>query len=461
MRLIGIALMASLCLAAPTAGAAAGAVTYAAAIAALESVKATLMNAIGAADTATAERIRQVETVIDRSIGDLRKLMKEGAAEADTLRGRSADDVANVLRQTSDMIQQSTDNAFEQTNNSLYNAYRLLNAIPLVSVPNTLGSVLPYSVLRTQGPSIPVSVRGFFPDVSKERPAFVTVLGKRRPMSLGVDNTLTFDMPAAELPPEEQFLKMSITLPVKRAWGLYYSDVSLAAKIYVRREKPFDFTYAVYSSNPEAWKIVAANRPLSRSANSGGTSNNGTLSAASLFSEVVDGALDYDAATATIVSWSRVGAGALTQGVQPCPRCTASTGKWSSTPTQVDWALAAPNCEGHWINPSGFFEVPYRCNGGGTNADLNSLPTFKVRKKGETRLEVVSSKGESRLQPHGTSAAITMPPGWTAVEISVKYRDGTERFEEFRRMTAGGGRASNGRRWLADIEGNALVLSSR
>jgi len=428
---------------------------------ALKEVKATLQTTVTTVDAQTGNRIRQVEIAIDEVLVKLDASIDKGGAVADGLRDRLAGDAAVVLGQANEMVQSSTNNAFENLNNSLANAYRVANAIPFLSIPTTISVVRPYSVQKSVN-AVPVQFQGFFPDVSAARPAHVLVNNSKVPLDIGVNNTLSFTLPGRWLPPEEDFLEMVVVVPVKRWLGLFYDEARFNAKIYVRRAKPFDVSVRINEQNPALWNTVAAPRPYTATANSEQTTNAADVTAASLFSSLVNDDVTYDMSTATVLSWARSNTDAIVASGSPCASgCVAASGTWSWAANRLTYDLRAPSCAMHIINPSGFFEVPYQC-GGGTNSNFSNTPTFRVKRRNVPE-EVNHSEQALALARKSTSAAVALPSGWTSIDVITVYRDGTERAEGRVRLTSAAPAklTANEPLWKVEVLGQGLVVSTR
>ena len=447
-------------------GASAQVTTFAGVLLSLENLKSALQSTIGTVDAETAARIRQAQIAIDQTIDKVRAAVAEAGAMTDNIRDRVMGDVYNTLDKTNELIQSTSNNAFENVNNSLANSYKLAAAVPFAgTIPTSIHVVRPYSIYKeASNAPVTVQVQGYFPDVSKEHPAYVVVgAGQRKPLLEFVNNTLEFDLPASALPPEEQFVRMQFVLPVKKLWGVYYSEVVLNAKVYVRRAKPFDVSYSVQTENPAIWSAVVSPRLYKVSANSEQTSNIATVTAASLFSTLVGDNTNYDMATATLASWSKDQRAAITDNVNPCESgCTASTGSWSWSPGTLSFDLKAPSCAFHKIARSGLLEVSYTC-GGGTHADFANTPTFRVRNRQNLPVEVTAASGTMSLARATVAPPVPLPAGWTSVDVSTRYRDGSVSNEASTRLTPGaaGKLNFNAANWSTDIKGTNLSVMTR
>lgn len=432
----------------------------------LGQVKSAMETALITADAETAARLHQAEVIINGAIAKLDKSIDNVAGVTDNLRSRTAGDVATSLAAVGDLLQGVTSNVVEGVNNALVDANKTVTAIPLSSsVPTYITGVRPYSVTKAATGSVALAIHGYFPDVSEKRKAYVVVKDKTLPLDSAVGNMLSFSILARDLPAEEEFLPLQFVLPVKKLWGAYYEEVKFKANVYVRRSRPFDISFTVNGENPAIWSTVMPSRPFIATANSSQVSNIATVTAAQLFSTLVDNHSEYDISTATVTGWARGNRAAITDGISPCAEgCVRSSGTWSWSADGLQVSLQAPSCDLHWIYPSGFFEPRYQCSGG-THADFSNTPTFRVRKRAALSAEVVLlPKKDINMAHAAVSDPVPLPLGWTSVDILTRYRDGAKKSDTRARLTGGptGHKFEGGYQlWSADAQGESLVITTR
>src|SRR5712691_9348727 len=68
----------------------------------------------------------------------------------------------------------------------------------------------------------------------------------------------------------------------------------------------------------------------------------------------------------------------ISAGSKPCDDCTPSSGEWRWSEASVFISLSAPTCGGHIVGRP-FPEVPYFCGGGGTHAEFEGMPVFRMK----------------------------------------------------------------------------------
>jgi hypothetical protein len=444
----------------------AGAAELGGAMLALQQLKSQLDSVVATVDGETAARIRQAEIAIDGAIRNAKDAMDHGYGLINNTRDQVMGNIAATMVQTQELIQNTTNTTLMGVNDSLAHAANIMTGIPGVRVPTYVYALTPlrFSVNATD---TLLEVHGFFPDVSKEHPVRVVVDDGSKDgfvitLDQFVNNTQAFKLPPSVLSKEEKFVTMTFDLPVARMWGMYYSTVSQKARVYVQRTTPFDFTLSINTENPDLWAQFPAPSPVVEHANSDRTENSQTFTAPELFGRLVNNNTDYDMSTAEFVAF----AGSIDQGSNPCASgCTASSGVWTwdNKKNTVTFALHAPSCPTHMITPGGFLQVPYQC-GGGTHADFTGTPTFRVRKRGVQQLEKEVSRQSVALKRGRVSGPIPLPPGWTSVEITGRFRDGTDSRDSHARLTAGQAgvlSASEAILWKAEVSGQSLVITTR
>lgn len=465
-KLLAFVLGISLILCAKPIAAAGGApAELAASLAALQQLKSQLDSAIATADAETAARIRQAEIAIDGAIASVKDAMDHGYGLFNNSRDQVMGNVAASLVQTQEAIQSTAAESLLGVNDSLAHVARVIAGIPGISIPTYVYAVTPLR-FKAKATDRLLQLRGFFPDVSKTHPVRVWINDpgrQRSPLVLDqfVNNTQAVELPPSALDREEQFVNLDFELPVARMYGLYYTTIDQKARVYVERDAPFEFTVVSFVENPALWEVFKSSQSIVEHANSDRTANSQTITAADLFARLVNDNVKYEMSTAQFVAFE----GAIDQGSNPCASgCTSSTGTWTwdAEKHTVTFSLNAPSCPTHMISP-GFPQVPYQC-GGGTHADFTGTPTFRVKKRGVQPLEVQGSSQVVSLRRKSVATPIPLPSGWTAVDITCRFRDGADRRESRARLTSGPAGIKSANEpiiWKAEMAGDAVVLTSR
>jgi hypothetical protein len=385
--------------------------------------------------------------------------------------------------QTQNIIQDTSSTLLIGANDTLANLSRIVTALPGVKVPTYIYAVTPLRFVAN-ATDAHLEIHGFFPDVSKDHPVQVR-MNDGKPIALDryVNNTLAFDLPSGSLSKEDSFVTMTFDLPEKHLLGTYYSSVSVKARIYVARTKPFTFTVNVNVGNPDEWATVTAKNPLIERADSSHQSDIKSFTAAQVFSTLVSNNIDYDMSTAEFVDFNHfeistpefmppisIGpvhipgipsrtiefrSDPIDQGSNPCSSgCTSSSGTWSWDSRNLSISLSAPVCD----------RGPLEC-GGGTHADFKAFPTFRVRRRNAQITDEVQALSKTLDLAHNkVSDPIVLPNQWTSIDIKGELKDDKKSLEHHDRLTSGEGgirSANDAVFWKAEISGQSLIISTR
>jgi hypothetical protein len=269
--------------------------------------------------------------------------------------------------------------------------------------------------------------------------------------------------------------------------GSVLLNASPKARVYVEKTTPFAFDVIINKGNPDQFATVVSQQPFELHANSEIITNIQTFTPVQLFSQLINDNVTYDMSTAKFAGFSasppinlsipgpfggmfggsiHINASAgepITQGVNPCASgCTASSGSWSWDSDTLRITLNAPSCGTHLVSPGGW-NLPYQC-GGGTHADFKAFPTFTVTRRNIDKTEVEAAHQQLLLAHKAVSNSIPLPAKWTSIEIRGKFEDGTERRENFVRLTSGekGQLSANDPLfWNAQVSGQSLIIATR
>jgi hypothetical protein len=414
-----LVLIISVCLLASTTGQSAqaqgGVAEYIALVGVLTQLRANLDEVVNTVNRAMADRIHQGELVIDTTIGQLNDTIKKVNNGISVQREEIFEKVFETLAQTNQLIQDSSHTMFMDANNTLVSAATIISAIPGIKVRDYIFAAEPNRI-SSQPTNRQVSLYGFFPSVKRDGDAEVEIGNETIPLVRYTGNRLAFDIPTKYLSQQSSYIDMKITLP-----RFSFTDIfrpTIHNRVYVEKSQPFAFDIHVEKVNPELWVVLPAPRSFTDYVDN---SRDATLSAADLFSKIVNDDQNYIMSSAVFVAMT----GGPTGPDKPCHCCpdpSAAIVYWN--PASVRYVANAPSCPNR---PCGVFDG---CGGGGSHVTMFLLPTFKVKKRGviETivaqELKLTAGRNSSQVIPFASGA------DWQTLEVSMDYKDGDDQLQD-------------------------------
>jgi predicted metal-binding protein len=392
---------------------------------AIQEVSKALSSAIAQADDATKNRINQADTKAKENIQRLDKLIKDGMNSAAVQREEAARQGFEFLSQTQKMVDESGKSVFSEVNRSLAGSCAALDAIPFLKIADTVFAVQPYR-MRADARDREISVYGYFPSIADDADAVaVEIDGSPVKVKRSVGK-IFFDMPEEVLKKRKALIDMRIQLP-KKGW-LASKPTPIIARLHVVKNSPYSFTIEANKDNTGAFETMkgAAHKESSNDGN-----RNVHLQAETLFNTSV-GNQRYEAATAQIVEVKQhFGSG---KPCEDCPEPTGSVSAWNAN--GIDIALNAPKCPIHMVDKTCeksilgakiYYPCPYKCDGGGSNADLTVVPSFTVRVKGAPENIPIASHGLTA----GWKAVVShdLPQDWSNVVVRAVFDDNFDHVE--------------------------------
>lgn len=390
----------------------------------LAELRKSLAAIVTQADVATANRIAQIDAVAKLNIDRINGLIQNASDSTTTQREEAARQAFSVVSEVQRMVDSSGKNMFDGLNESLVAASTIVGALPFSSMPDTAFAFTPLKMLRNAGDR-QVSVYGYFPTAAKN-PGLVSITVDGQPVQYSRSvGKLTFDLPART--PSDRAPASTVRIAIGTPWWAIFSTAPapIDARIRFVKDKPYTFVIDVRQDNPVAFVNVTGGQQIA-TANSNNTANNAVMTAAELFRAVVPNLWAYDPDTAVLLS---VVKHASSSGGKPCASCPEPTGdikKWDKD--KVELEIRAPNCDRHGVNPPGFLEVPYVCNGGGSNYSLHIVPTFKVRAQGVP--DTVSVASTTIQADRKSVSEVPAPAMWAKMSIKLSFDDSIDKYED-------------------------------
>jgi hypothetical protein len=389
----------------------------------LAELRKSLAAIVTQADVATANRIAQIDAVAKVNIDRINGLVQNVSDSTTKQREEAARQAFNVVSEAQRMVDSSGKNMFGGLNESLAAASTIVDALPFTSMPDTVFAVTPLKMLRSARDR-QVSVYGYFPTAAKA-PDLVSITVDGQPVKYSRSvGKLTFDL--LDKAPSDSAPASDIRIAIGKPWWAVLSTASapIEARIRFVKNKPYTFVIDVRQDNPLAFLNVTGAQNIS-TANSDNTAINPVMTAAELFRLTVPNLASYDPDTASLLSIVKH---ASSSGGKPCASCPEPTGrikKWDKD--KVELEVRAPDCGRHVVNPPGLLEVPYVCNGGGSNYSLHIVPTFKVRAQA---VPDTVSVAITTIQADWKSVSeVVAPATWAKMSIKLSFDDSIDKYE--------------------------------
>ena len=419
----------------------------------LGQLRQSLDGVINTVDAESAARINQLKTVVDGTIGEVDKVIKDGFDKAQITETKLFSDVNDVVERTNQELESKGYLAYIGVNSTLVNVATTLEGIPFVKVKPYLFATSPLRLSPDANDRL-VSFYGHFPDIDKSHPASVEVemsgVGKKH-IELGkyVGNQLGFELPG-EYVKEGQFVEMLVSIPTVKYY-VWHTTEDIRARMYVEKRDVFSFDVNAYQENPALWATVVASSERQERADSNRTSNIQTLTARDLFSTLVNDDTTYDMGTATFISIGHH----EDQSGPPCHcGCNGGSAAFSGFDANtVSFALSAPNCGAHMCS------VFDSCGGGGTNANIWLKPTFKVKKRGVQETAPLKSQSFSAKR-RSLTPDFELGPQWSTVTVVGTFKDKDEEYKRAITVTKGVP-IGNSELWKVAIVNDRLRIETR
>jgi hypothetical protein len=418
---------------------------------AIREVRTSMAAAANQVDQATANRITQVDVVAKTNIDRLEKVIAQGANATAVQREEAARQALNMLADAQRIVDASGKSLFGNLNESLAGASAVVAGIPFSDMQETVFALSPLKIARTTGDR-QVTVHAYLPTLANA-PERVSVMLDDKPVRIerGIGK-FTFDLPAA---PDKQLFS-TLKISIRKPWWHVFADdpAPLTARIRYVNEQPFRFIINADQDNPAAFVDIKG-APHHSTANSDNVFQTPVFSAASLFRLTVPNLEKYEPDTATLIGVDKDPASAPGKPCASCPEPTGNIVSWAKE--SVTLALAAPECKPHMVTP-GLPQLPWRCNGGGSNYNMVIVPTFHVRTKGAPNTVPVWN-GEASMR-HRAVSELNPPAIWTSMLVKMKYDDAIDQFEEVAFLTKGvpTGTANS---FAVRVNEGSLVISTR
>lgn len=416
----------------------------------LDNLKGQLDSLVNSVSLEMRSRINEALRGVDGLIGRVDKVIKDGVNAAADIQAQLAADVAKSIQQVNETIASSGSMLFTELNKSLANASVVVSQLPFSKkTPTCVFAVTPIR-LGSDAVDRRIRVVGVFPAVTPQKPGEVRLSGKTLPLTVESTNTLFFDLPADVPLKEEAFVSFELRLPERSGFlSLGRTEKKFTQRVYVPKRMPFSFLVRLARRNPNAWAEIQAPRAHVERADHSRVTNNGSKSAAELFSLLVGDDVTYDMSQARIVSPGIT----VAQSGSPCRCCSTGQARsdgWSAT--SVAWSLYAPDCPGGWCG------WDYFCNGGGTWASATIVPTFRVPRR-NVPPSVDAPPQAKRVAPKGRWQ-MPLVAEWTSLKIECTYKDGDTKIESSAFVNEGRTVAA-GMLWSAQVQGQELVIQTQ
>ena len=428
---------------------------------ALQQLKQTLESTVNTVDAESAARIHQLELVLDKTIAEVSQAITDASHQVQYDENKVFADVFTTMSTVNSELTSKGYLAYVGVNASLSNLATVMEGLPLVKVGTFLYATYPLR-LSPQATDTLISFFGHYPDVDDSHPATVKYAVDGQPeqtanLKRNVGGSLGLVLPTSYLK-QGKFVNFTIAVP-KKTFLVFHTADTFDTRVYVENIHVLEMKIDIYQENPKLWVTLQSPREHVERADSTRTSNTGSLSAADLFSTLINDNATYDASTATFAFMEHQENASGSPCWCNCSGASASLTNWNSN--AVSWTSNAPSCGPQACTKGGgFLGAPQfqACGGGGTHAEVHLKPVFKVKLRGQPDDALLTTQ-EASMARRDVWTGSQLAAGWTNVSVTGRFSDGDEK-NTCKLVVSKGVPNGSCPLFKADVTGNVVTIQS-